>query len=158
MTNYEIFKNIILGNITEDELFYMKLKEENEHIIDFSVVMLRNKKEFNSMLLLPEDFLLMDNFYKVKSEYVNDINRVICTKYSCKNSTEIYISDDPFTYNKNKEINTLNFGIGEIDQDGVTIYEIIYYNRFNVFLSDLNDVKKLKEKVENKIEKTTKDK
>lgn len=75
---FDLYKKILKDEISEEELFYLKLKQENENIIDFSLKMKRNKEKYPSLITMKDD-ITNNTLY-----CVNSFSNIIFTK-SLKN-------------------------------------------------------------------------
>lgn len=71
----DLYKQILNDEISEEELFYMKLKQQNEKIIDFSLKIKRNKTQYPSLITIKEDIENADMLYCVNSYSSSIIER-----------------------------------------------------------------------------------
>lgn len=130
--NYEIYRNIIENNIPEEELFLLKLQDNK--IADFALKMIKNKKEYPSLLMLPEDFLNYNIVYRAQGilmsmyELENDLKITDCGGLT--NGIEFLLS----SYNNQ-------------------IIKHIIMNVYSVYFSNKVDIERLNKKLLDKYKK-----
>lgn len=81
---YSLYKKIINDEISEEELFYYKLKDEDDGIIDLGLMMKRNKEKYPSLIIDINDISSKPSRYCV---YFNQYTR-IHELMECKSDTE----------------------------------------------------------------------
>lgn len=128
--NFQLYRNIIENNITEEELFLLKLQDIE--VVDFALKMLKNKKEYPSLLLLPEDFLNYSEIYCMHG--------LLSGVYNLENDLEI-ISPKKGLYNG------IEFSLYSNSKESSLQ---IVMNVYSAYFSNIEDVIKLKDKLKSK--------
>lgn len=130
--NYQLYRNIIENNISEEELFLLKL-QDNE-IADFALKMIKYKKDYPSLLMLPEEFLNCNVIYRAQG--------LLMSMYELEDDLKI------------TNCNGLNNGIEFLlsSDDDQTIKHIII-NVYSVYFSNNVDIERLNKKLLDKYKK-----
>lgn len=68
----DLYENIITYKISDQDIFYKILSDEEPEIINFALIMRRNKLTYPSLVISKTDIKENNNFYVVKQDGISD--------------------------------------------------------------------------------------
>lgn len=121
---YSLYCDVLNDNISEEELFYIKLKDDDKGMIDLGLLMKRNKEKYPS---------LITNIDQISSDLIYIV--VYYNRYS--NTHDISSS---FDLNYNDEYHVFNDSINFYDEFKRSIFAI---SKYIAYFTDEEDANKL---------------